>query len=152
MAHESTHQGYILSDDPSWLDAAAIHAYLTRSYWAEGIPLRTVTESLANSLCLGIYAPNGAQVGLIRVISDYATFAWLCDVYVLEAHRGRGLAKAALALLASHPKLQGLRRLQLVTRDAHALYEKFGFARVDEPGKHMERRDQDVYRRLRLRG
>lgn len=152
MAHESTHQGYIVSDDPAWLDAAAIHAYLTRSYWAEGIPLRTVAESLANSLCLGIYAPNGTQVGLVRVISDYATFAWLCDVYVLEEHRGRGLAKAALRLLVSHPKLQGLRRLQLVTRDAHSLYAQFGFTAVAEPDKHMERRDPDVYRRLRLRG
>jgi GNAT superfamily N-acetyltransferase len=140
MAHEITHAGYLISDDPSRLDVDAIHAYLTRSYWAEGVPREIVARSLANSLGLGIYAPTTEQVGLVRVISDYATFAYLCDVYVLEAHRGRGLSKAAMQLLGTHPKLQGLRRLQLITQDAHGLYAQFGFSALKNPERHMEKR------------
>ncbi len=146
MPHESQHAGYLISDDPARLDVAAIHAYLKRSYWAEGIPRETVARSLAHSLALGIYAPDGAQVGLVRVISDYATFAYLCDVYVLEGHRGLGLSKAALQLLGTHPQLQGLRRLQLVTRDAHGLYTRFGFSPLAQPALHLEKRTPDVYR------
>src|SRR4026209_2101196 len=96
MPHELPHNGYLVSDDPARLDVTAIHAYLTRSYWAEGISREVVARAAANSLCLGIYAPGGEQVGLLRVISDYTTFAYLCDVYVLEPHRGRGLSKAAM--------------------------------------------------------
>jgi GNAT superfamily N-acetyltransferase len=147
MPHESHHSGYLLSDDPSRLDVDAIHAYLTRSYWAQGIPREVVARSTANSLCLGIYAPDGSQVGLIRVVTDSATFAYLCDVYVLEAHRGRGLAKAAMAHLTSHPRLQHLRRQHLVTQDAHGLYSQFGFTVVATPERHMEKRDPLVYLR-----
>src|SRR6476620_9507392 len=130
VPHETHHADYLISDDTRRLDVAAIHAFLTRSYWAEGIPLQTVARSVENSLCLGIYAPAGEQIGLVRVISDYATFAYLCDVYVLEPHRGRGLSKAALRLLGTHPRLQGLRRWQLVTQDAQGLYAPFGFSVV----------------------
>ena len=147
MAHESIHAGYLLTDDPSRLDVDAVHAYLVRSYWCENIPREIVARAMQNSLCLGIYAPTGAQVGLVRVVSDYATFAYLCDVYVLEPHRGIGLAKAAMQLLTSHPRLQGLRRLQLVTQDAHGLYKQFGFSAIKHPERHMERRDLDVYRK-----
>jgi len=147
MPHECQHDGYLISDDRTRLDVDAIHAFLTRSYWAAGIPRDVVARSIAHSLCLGIYAPDGAQVGLVRVISDYATFAYLCDVYVLEAHRGRGLSKAALRALASHPRLQNIRRMHLVTQDAHGLYAQFGFSVVAQPGRHMEKRDPDVYRR-----
>ena len=147
MPHELVHDGYLLSDDPARLDVDAIHAYLTRSYWAEGIPREVVARGVANSLCLGIYASTGGQVGLIRVITDSATFAYLCDVYVLEPHRGRGLSKAAMRLLASHPRLQGLRRQQLVTKDAQGLYAQFGFVQVADPALHMEKRDSEVYRR-----
>ena len=138
MPHELHHAGYLISDDAARLDVDAIHAYLTRSYWAQGIPREVVARSVTNSLCLGIYAPEGEQIGLVRVISDYATFAYLCDVYVLEAHRGHGLSKAALHLLTTHPRLQGLRRLQLVTNDAHGLYTQYGFKVVDKPERHME--------------
>ena len=148
MPHEAHHAGYLLSDDPARLDVSAIHAFLTTSYWAAGIPVETVARSLAHSLALGIYAPDGRQVGLVRVISDYTTFAYLCDVYVLEAQRGHGLSKAALRLLTSHPRLQNLRRQHLVTRDAHGLYAQFGFSVVDQPDRHMEKRDPEVYRRL----
>lgn len=145
MPYESHHAGYLLSDDPARLDVDAIHAFLTTSYWAAGIPREVVARSVANSLCLGIYAPTGAQVGLIRVITDFTTFAYLCDVYVLEAHRGRGLSKAAMATLSTHPRLQNLRRQQLVTRDAQGLYAQFGFSVVGQPEMHMEKRDPDVY-------
>lgn len=147
MPHESHHAGYLLSDDPARLDVTAIHAYLTTSYWAAGIPRDIVARSITNSLCIGVYAPDGAQVGLVRVITDYATFAYLCDVYILKPHRGRGLSKAALRLLSTHPRQQNLRRLHLVTQDAHGLYTQFGFTPVAQPERHMERRDPDVYRR-----
>ena len=147
MPHELRHDGYLISDDPTRIDVDAVHAFLTRCYWAEGVPRDVVARSLANSLCLGLYAQDGAQVGLIRVISDYATFAYLCDVYVLEAHRGRGLSKAGLRAYASHPRLQNLRRQQLVTQDAQGLYQQFGFVPVAQPERHMEKRDAEVYKR-----
>jgi GNAT superfamily N-acetyltransferase len=140
MAHE-THVGeFLISDDPSLLDVDAVHAYLVRSYWAQGISREIVARSVGHSLCLGIYDAGRHQVGLVRVITDFATFAYLCDVYVLEPYRGRGLATAALRLLDSHPRLQGLRRQHLVTQDAHGLYAKFGFKRVEHPDRHMEKR------------
>lgn len=148
---EARHGEYRLSDDPARIDVDAVHAYLTRSYWAPGIPRDVVARSLANSLCLGIYAPDGAQVGLVRVVTDYATFAYLCDVYVLEAHRGRGLARAAIKLTMEHPRLQGLRRFNLVTKDAHGLYTRYGFTAVAQPDRYMEKRDPDVYRRAAAR-
>lgn len=144
---EIRHGEYVLSDDPARLDARAIHAYLTRAYWSEGIPLATVERALAGSLCLGAYAADGTQVGLVRVITDAATYAYLCDVYVLEEHRGRGLSKALLAFADSHPSLQGLRRWNLVTRDAHGLYAQHGFQPVARPDRYMERLDPDIYRR-----
>jgi GNAT superfamily N-acetyltransferase len=140
------HGDYVISDEPARIDVAAIHDYLARSYWAEGIPRETVTRALQNSLCIGIYA-NGEQVGLVRMISDYATFAYVCDVYVLEAHRGHGLAKAALQATLAHPKLQGLRRINLVTRDAHGLYAQFGFAALAKPERHMEKLTFGAYAR-----
>jgi GNAT superfamily N-acetyltransferase len=147
MPHELQHEGYLISDDPARIDVDAVHAFLSRSYWAQDIPRDVVARSIANSLCLGIYAPDGAQVGLIRVISDYTTFAYLCDVYVLEAHRGRGLSKAGLRAYDSHPRLQDLRRHQLVTQDAQGLYQQFGFVVVPQPERHMEKRNPDVYKR-----
>jgi GNAT superfamily N-acetyltransferase len=144
---EVRHGEYLISDAPARLDVGAIHAYLTRSYWAEGIPLETVQRALQGSLCLGLYAADGAQVGLVRVISDYATYAYFCDVYVLEAHRGRGLAKAAMQAALAHPKLQGQRRLSLITRDAHRLYAQFGFTPLSRPEGHMEKLTPGVYRK-----
>lgn len=146
MPHEIRHADYLISDSPTRLNLDAIHAYLTRSYWAQGVPRETVARAVANSLCLGIYTPLGDQVGLVRVITDFATFAYLCDVYVLEEHRGRGLAKAALRLLTTHPRLQGLRRMQLVTQDAQGLYTQFGFKVVEQPERHMEKRMTPPYR------
>ncbi len=148
-AVEQRHGAYLISDDPARLDVASIHAYLTRSYWCEGIPLEVVRQSVKNSLCIGAYDAKGAQVGLTRFISDFATFCYVCDVYVLEEHRGHGLAKAMLALATAHPKLQGLRRWNLVTRDAHGLYAQFGFEVPPKPERYMERLDRAVYTRLK---
>src|SRR6266540_2690629 len=95
MAYEHHHGDYLLSDDPARLDATAIHHYLScESYWAKGIPRQIVEASVLNSLCIGVYTATGGQIGLARAVTDYATFAWLCDVYVLDAHRGHGLGKA----------------------------------------------------------
>jgi len=143
---EAQHGAYLLSDDPARLQRDAIHEYLSRSYWAAGIPRETVDRSLANSLCIGAYQADGAQVGLARFITDSATFCYVCDVYVLEAHRRKGVAPAMLALAARHPRLQGLRRWSLVTQDAHGLYAPFGFKAVAAPERYMERLDPDVYR------
>lgn len=138
--------GYTISDDPGRLDPAAIHAYLTRSYWSEGIPLATVRRALANSLCFGLFEGD-AQVGFARLVTDRATFAYLCDVYVLEEHRGRGLSKWLMEVIVGYPDLQGLRRWSLVTRDAEGLYAQYGFTPLASPGSWMERWDPEVYRR-----
>jgi len=137
---------YTISDDSNRLDLSAVHAYLSRAYWSDGIPFEVVRRAVQSSLCVGAYDAAGAQVGLVRVVSDYATFCYVCDVYVLEEHRGRGLSKAMLAMVMDHPKLQGLRRWSLVTADAHGLYRQFGFSPVAQPERHMERLEPDIYR------
>jgi GNAT superfamily N-acetyltransferase len=147
MPYETTHGDYLISDDPSRLDIAAIHDYLGReSYWASGIPRSIVEESVRNSLCIGAYTSTGAQVGLARAVTDYATFAWLCDVYVLSAHREHGLGKALVAAMLAHPRLQTLRRFSLATQDAHGLYKQFGFTSLAAPERQMEKRNPNPYR------
>lgn len=138
---------YVVSADPSRLDPVAIHAYLRRSYWSEGIPLEIVDRAIKASLCIGAYDASGAQVGLVRLISDYATFCFVCDVYVLEPHRGRGLSKAMMAMAMQHPNLQGLRRWVLGTLDAHGLYRQFGFSALAHPERVMEIMVPDIYKR-----
>ena len=138
---------YLISTDPARLDVAAVHRYLSRSYWAEDIPLELVRRSLEASLCFGLYAPApDGQVGLVRVITDRATFAYLCDVYVLPDHRGRGLARWMMECVMASPQLQGLRRWMLVTRNAHRLYEPLGFRVTDTPDRVMEIVRPDLYR------
>lgn len=134
---EYTNGQYWITTDPEKLDLDAIHAYLTRSFWAEGIPKPIVATALANSLCFGLF-DRADQVGLARVVTDRATYAYLCDVYVLETHQGRGLGKWLIETVMAHPDLQGLRRFQLVTRDAHGLYSRHGFASPMNPERHME--------------
>jgi GNAT superfamily N-acetyltransferase len=137
---------YRLSTDPGRLDVDVIHGFLSRSYWAEGIPRETVERSIPHSLCFGVY--HGAQqVAFARVVTDRATYAYLADVFVLEAHRGRGLAVWMMECIASHPDLQGLRRWTLGTRDAHGLYARFGFKSLACPERYMERHDPDVYKK-----
>ena len=137
--------GYEISTEASRLDTDAIHAYLTRSYWSPGIPRDVVERALRHSLCVGVYAPDGAQVGLSRVVTDFATFAYLCDVYVLEQHRGRGLSKAMMRVVMSHPALAGARRAMLATRDAHGLYRQFGFEAVGATDVLMQVVRPDIY-------
>jgi GNAT superfamily N-acetyltransferase len=147
-AIEHQHGTYLISDDPARLDATAVHAYLSRSYWSENIPLEVVQRALQGSICVGTYLADGQQVGLVRIISDCATFAYLCDVYVLEEHRRHGLAKAMLALTLRLPRLQGLRSWSLRTRDAHPLYAQFCFKPIDNPDSYMILRFPDVYRQV----
>jgi GNAT superfamily N-acetyltransferase len=143
-----THGAYTLSDDPQRLDLTAIHAYLRRAYWSEQIPFDIVERAARGSLCIGAYDASGAQVGFARFISDYATFCYVCDVYVLEAHRGVGLSKAMMAMAVAHPRLQGLRRWNLVTLDAHGLYRQFGFTDLSHPERFLERTVPDIYARM----
>ncbi len=138
---------YTISDEPQRLDLKAIHAYLQRAYWSEQIPYEVVARAARGSLCIGAYDQSGAQVGLARFISDYATFCYVCDVYVLEEHRGHGLSKAMLGMAMEHPGLQGLRRWVLVTNDAHGLYRQFGFGSVAHVDRYMERVVPDIYKR-----
>jgi len=135
---------YVISTDRSRIDVAAVHAFLSRSYWAPGIPEDTVRRGIAGAICFGIYH-GGAQVGFARVITDQATYAYLADVYVLEEHRGRGLAKWLMEVIMAHPDLEGLRRFALSTRDAHALYRQFGFELVANPERQMEIMRRNIY-------
>ncbi len=132
---------YDISTDPSRLQLDAIHAYLTRSYWSPGIPKAVVARGIANSMCFGIYQGD-AQVGFARVITDKASFAYLADVYVLEAHRGQGLSKRLVEHIQAHAELMGLRRFLLATADAHGLYAQFGFKPLAKPDNMMEKRFQ----------
>lgn len=138
-------EGYRFVTDPAEIDLAATHAYLTRSYWAEGIPFETVARALAHSLCVAI-VHDGAQVAFARLITDRATFAYLADVYVLEEHRGKGLSHAILDYLHGHPEVQGLRRWALFTRDAQGLYAAHGWKEYPFPDRMMTVDDLDVYR------
>ena len=129
--------GFIFSDNKELLNIQSIHKYLSQeSYWAKNIPLQTVQTSIENSLCFGIYK-EGLQVGFARWITDKATFAWLCDVYVEPEYRGLGLSKKLMSFMIFHPDLQGLRRYQLATLDAHGLYEQFGFKALENPERQM---------------
>jgi GNAT superfamily N-acetyltransferase len=140
------HRGeYYISTDKNRLDLAVIHNFLTTSYWAAGIPIETVKKSLEHSLNFGVYE-EGKQVGFARVITDYATFAYIGDVFILEDHRGQGLSKWLMQVIADHAELQGLRRWVLLTRDAHGLYRKTGFMEPVNPERYMEKIFPDVYK------
>jgi len=139
MSSTEALRAYEISTDPARLDIAAMHAYLARSYWSPGIPYSTVEHAARHSLCFGLYEKaGGRQVGLARVVTDHATFAYLCDVYVLEEHRGHGLGKLLMRAVMAHPQLQGLRRFTLNTIDAHGLCASFGFAPPRKPETAME--------------
>lgn len=135
---------FLLSTDRERLDLNVIHRFLIASYWAEGIPSEVVTRSIENSLCFGVYK-QAQQVGFARAISDFATYAYLADVFVIEAFRGHGLGKWMMECIMKHPQLQGLRRWTLATRDAHPLYAQFGFAPLKKPGNFMELHNPNVY-------
>ena len=136
---------FLLSTDPARLDLDVIHGFLTNCYWAKGISRELVSRSIEHSLCFGIYDGTGAQVAFARVVSDFATVAYLGDVFVLESFRGRGLSKWMMECAMQHPALQGLRRWILLTRDAHGLYSQFGFTPVKAPERYMELHNAGVY-------
>jgi GNAT superfamily N-acetyltransferase len=135
---------FLLSTDPERLDLNVIHGFLTDCYWAKGIPREVVARSIGNSLCFGLYA-DGRQAGFARVISDFATYAYVGDVFVVESFRGRGLGKWIMDTIMRHPRLQGLRRWSLATRDAHALYAQYGFGPLKSPEAYMELYDPEIY-------
>jgi GNAT superfamily N-acetyltransferase len=130
---------YVISTDKSKLDLDVIHGYLRDCYWAKGIPRDIVARSIEHSLCFGIYLGQ-EQVGFSRVITDYATFMYLADVFVLESHRGKGLSVAMMDMIVNYPELQGIRTWTLLTKDAHGLYEKFDFQNHAEPKRFMIRK------------
>lgn len=140
------HRGdFVVSTDPARLNLDVIHDFLTHCYWARGIPRQTVARSIEHSLCFGIYDGSGTQVGFGRVITDFATVAYLGDVFVLQSHGGRGLSKFMMDCIMQHPALQGLRRWILLTRDAHGLYKNFGFTPLKSAERYMELHRPDVY-------
>jgi GNAT superfamily N-acetyltransferase len=146
MSFERRRDSFTLSTDSSRLDVDAIHAFLATSYWAEGIPREILERALRNSLCFGLYE-GMLQIGLARVITDAATYTYVCDVYVLPEWRGRGLGTWMMEHVMAHPDLQGLRRFSLVTRDAHELYRPFGFTEIASPGRHMEIVRPGIYKK-----
>jgi len=138
---------FVISTDRARVDLDVIHNFLANCYWAKGIPRDVVERSIEHSLCFGIYDGTGLQVGFARVISDFATVAYLGDVFVLESHRGRGLSKWLMECVMQHPSLQNLRRWILLTRDAHGLYARSGFTPLKAPERYMELHQPNVYER-----
>ena len=139
---------FTVSADRTAMDVAVIHHYLSeRSYWARGIAYDKVVKSLDNALCFGGFV-DGAQVAFARVVTDRATFAYLCDVFVFDEHQGKGYAKALMAAIMAHAELQGLRRFYLATLDAHSLYAPFGFKPLAHPERVMEISNQVISNRV----
>ncbi len=137
--------GYEISTDRERLDVDTIYHFLSdESYWARGIPRDVVARSIENSLCFGVYH-DATQVGFARIVTDKSTFALVADVFIVQAHRGKGLSKWLMHEVMKHPDLQGLRRLLLFTSDAHGLYAQFGFSAISNAWRFMEVRHPDVY-------
>ena len=150
---------FVVSTDRERLSLDVVHSFLTNCYWAKGISREVVARSIEHSLCFGIYDESGdvipclakdarhgaPQVGFARVVSDFATVAYLGDVFVVESRRGRGLSKWLMKCVVGHPALQNLRRWILLTRDAHGLYSRFGFTKVAAPERYMELHRPEVY-------
>ncbi len=144
MSHEWNQDEYLISTDLALLDLALIHNFLSNnSYWAQGRSLEAVKRSLDNSLNFGLFKDH-QQIGFARVVTDYATFAWLADVFVLDQYRGQGLGKWLIQVILAHPDLQGFRRWVLATKDAHELYRNFGFRDLKRPERWMERPDPQM--------
>jgi GNAT superfamily N-acetyltransferase len=137
---------YSISTDINRLDLTVIHQFLASSYWAENLPLEVLQHSIQHSLVFGMYK-HKQQIGFARVITDYSTFAYLADVFVLEPFRGQGLGKWLLKTIISYPELQGLRRWLLATKDAHELYRSLGFTQLNNPDRFMEKFSPDIYKK-----
>ncbi|MFN3849327.1 MAG: GNAT family N-acetyltransferase [Spirosomataceae bacterium] len=144
--YEFTKNDYTFSTNKDRLNVALIHDYLSnQSYWAKGIPLSAVKKSIDGSLCIGVYTKDSKQVGFARIITDYTTFGYLCDVFIIDEFRGKGLSKNLMEIIMDLPLLQGFRRWFLMTNDAHKLYEQFGFQALASPEKAMEIAKPDIY-------
>lgn len=144
MNHSWSRDGYQVSTDPARLDLDVMHGFLRTAYWSVGVPRHIIERAVAGSMNFGLYREPGGQVGYARVVSDRATFAWICDVFVLEPFRGRGLGRWLISCVMAHPELQDLRRWMLATADAHGLYRPFGFEVPSEPERLMARRRPDA--------
>jgi GNAT superfamily N-acetyltransferase len=143
--YEESKDGFLISTDKSKLNIAVIHHYLsTASYWAKNIPLQKVQRSIEHSFCFGVYK-NDEQVGFARLITDYTTYAYLADVFILDEYRGMGLSKWLMQFITTNAEVRGLRRWMLATQDAHNLYTQFGFTPLDKPERVMQRRDIESY-------
>jgi GNAT superfamily N-acetyltransferase len=145
MTHEWQRDPYIISTDKNKLDLEVIHGFLTRSYWSEGISIARVSKAIENSLCFGLYKGD-EQIGFTRVVTDYVSFAYIADVFVLEPYRGLGLSVWMMETVMAHPELQGFRLWTLRTKDAHGLYRKVGFTAPTVPERLMERFSPDIYK------
>jgi GNAT superfamily N-acetyltransferase len=145
-----THDNFTISTDKTRLDIDAVYGYLSTCYWSANIPRATVEKAIQNSLCFGVYDnQQNKQAGFARLITDYATFAYLADVFILEPYRGQGLSKWMMQCIREYPDLQGLRRWALVTKDAHGLYRQVGFTELGAPDRWMEINDPEIYNRLK---
>lgn len=142
-----TKDNYSISTDKTKLDIKTIHEFLSHSYWAENIPVDTVQRSIEGSLCFGVF-DGEKQIGFARMITDKATFAYLADVFIIEAYRGRGLSKWLMEVIMTYSKLQGLRRLMLATRDAHDLYKQYGFSSLTNTDRWMQIHNPEIYKKL----
>ncbi len=138
---------YRISTAAGDISVSVVHQFLTNSYWASNIPIEVLQEAIDNSLCFSVIFDSGEQhqVGFARIITDKATFAYLADVFILPSHRGKGLSKRLMASIIAHPELQGLRRMVLATKDAHGLYQQFGFKALASPETFMELWKPNVY-------
>lgn len=138
-------EGFAITTETSFFNVEFIHAFLSKSYWAENIPMETVQRSIDNSISFGVFH-LGRQIGFARVITDKATFAYLADVFIDEAYRGLGLSKWLMEEIIAHPDLQGLRRMMLATRDAHGLYAQFGFEPLTFTDRWMQIHKPGIYK------
>jgi GNAT superfamily N-acetyltransferase len=149
MPHEVRHGKFLFSDSAVLVNLDVVHGFLAHCYWSHSIPRELLAKAISNSMPFGVYDESAGvprQVGFARVISDRATYAYIADVFVLDSHRGRGLSKKLMEHIRSHPELQGLRRLCLLTKDAQGLYEKCGFGYLDNPRSFMHIHKRDLYR------
>jgi GNAT superfamily N-acetyltransferase len=137
---------YLISTEKDKLNTDFIHSYLSRSYWAEDIPKEILIKGISHSLCFGVYH-NDLQIGFARVISDHSTFAYLADVFIIEEERGKGLSKWLMECILKHEQLQGLRNFCLLTKDAHTLYERFGFKNLEKPENFMAIKKDNFYKK-----
>ena len=136
MEYSVTENNFIISTDKNKINIEYVHDFLSHSYWSPGVPMETVTKAMNGSLCFGVY-DNDKQIGYARMVTDTATFAYLADVFIDENYRGKGLGKWLVKVILAHPDLQGLRRIMLATKDAHALYEQVGFTAINNPERYM---------------